>query len=120
MIISRQHPAAALIGRPARKLVYTAPVCSVRVDTERLRYFADGRQLVLELEDGRDVLLTDTCMIGSPSGHHRVARTICAFLGIDPAGSDMADGKPSKAGVEVLLCDFEEDGFVAHGVCSHS
>lgn len=44
-----------------RRCVYHAQVAEVSVQTEVLRYFGDGRSVVVSLDDGMEVPLTTMC-----------------------------------------------------------
>ena len=67
----------------ARAIVYNAPdACSVRVHEEPLRYATTGRQVIVDLEDGHEVLVTTFCTMDDPKSHRDVAQRIASFLDV--------------------------------------
>eukprot|EP00035_Acanthoeca_spectabilis_P002964 m.90509 g.90509 ORF g.90509 m.90509 type:complete len:184 (+) comp11853_c0_seq3:151-702(+) len=65
--------------------VFTGKVVSVTVTAERLRYFADGHQVTLEIDDCPiEVMVTGSVTLDPQEDHLEVARAICTHVGLDP------------------------------------
>eukprot|EP00041_Stephanoeca_diplocostata_P014356 m.260037 g.260037 ORF g.260037 m.260037 type:complete len:182 (-) comp19672_c1_seq4:340-885(-) len=77
--------------------VFSCAVTDITVVGERLRYFADGHLIRLDLEDGSDVLVTETCTLGPRAEHEAVADEICRFLGLNPETNVSIEAVPEKS-----------------------
>eukprot|EP00730_Choanoeca_flexa_P012977 TRINITY_DN4835_c0_g1_i1.p1 TRINITY_DN4835_c0_g1~~TRINITY_DN4835_c0_g1_i1.p1 ORF type:complete len:200 (+),score=17.32 TRINITY_DN4835_c0_g1_i1:183-782(+) len=87
---------------PARNLsrhVYSCGACGVRVRSEVLRYCDTGHQVVLDLEDGKEVAVTSYCTLHPSSHHHKVAKALHDKLDIAYTPPDATmDSTPQAAG----------------------
>ena len=75
-------PVFRAMGMPVRREVYNAPVCSVSVSSEVLRYAATGHQVLLSMENGHELPLTTTCTLEPRSEHSAVAALVGAWLDV--------------------------------------
>lgn len=65
--------------------VLTANCFAAVCRAERLRYFADGHQVTLEIDDCPiDVMVTGSVTLDPQEDHLEVARAICTHVGLDP------------------------------------
>eukprot|EP00045_Choanoeca_perplexa_P019659 m.3295 g.3295 ORF g.3295 m.3295 type:complete len:186 (-) comp4933_c0_seq2:815-1372(-) len=69
--------------RAISKHVYTCQPLGVRVRGEILRYCGVGHQVVIEMEDGKDVFVTSYCTLHAKSCHHQVAQALSQRLELD-------------------------------------
>eukprot|EP00039_Didymoeca_costata_P031517 m.35132 g.35132 ORF g.35132 m.35132 type:complete len:173 (+) comp8839_c0_seq2:198-716(+) len=71
-----------LLGAHGRKNIYTCPLSTVYVHSERLKYFGIGRQVFLSFEDGMEVPITGHCTFDETEEHLKIAKIISQFYGL--------------------------------------
>eukprot|EP00050_Salpingoeca_kvevrii_P018057 m.70379 g.70379 ORF g.70379 m.70379 type:complete len:243 (-) comp7876_c0_seq1:1230-1958(-) len=69
---------------PAYEQVFELDVIRVFVDAAAIRYFGTSYRVVLELEDGRELGVSDCMTTGDPRSHEEVARKIGEVVGVEP------------------------------------
>jgi len=73
----------SLFQKKIPEKIYSTPVSSVSVITERIRYAGQGHQVLLDLEDGFELPLTMSCTTGPKHEHMEAAQIIAEFLNIE-------------------------------------
>eukprot|EP01147_Barroeca_monosierra_P009941 gene9941-2123_t len=87
--ISRTNTPLWSLSRSHTFLYNASEACSVHVYEEAPKYGARGSQVVIDMEDGSEVLVTSYCYRAEPNHHLGIAQQIASFLDIPIVNSDM-------------------------------
>eukprot|EP00036_Acanthoecidae_sp_10tr_P011686 CAMPEP_0182918210 /NCGR_PEP_ID=MMETSP0105_2-20130417/1954_1 /TAXON_ID=81532 ORGANISM="Acanthoeca-like sp., Strain 10tr" /NCGR_SAMPLE_ID=MMETSP0105_2 /ASSEMBLY_ACC=CAM_ASM_000205 /LENGTH=169 /DNA_ID=CAMNT_0025055271 /DNA_START=41 /DNA_END=550 /DNA_ORIENTATION=+ len=97
VVVTRTGPFDWLMGADGVK-VFPGRVISVTVAAERLRYFTDGYQVRLELDDCLvEVMVTGSITLDPVEEHMAVAKAICKHCGLDPEHDLIVEKVENKA-----------------------